>query len=109
MEKLRQSVAHFTSLEDLISDGSSQLFHQVVASMHDLCFHILEAEKSGAPRDKIAEIIKPARDIHGRSIFVKRMQDWPRKYPGDFETIEYLCDLENKSLYGKVEYYIEEY
>ncbi len=37
------------------------------------------------------------------------MQEWPRKYPGDFETIEYICNLENKSVYGKVEYYIEEY
>ncbi len=109
MKKLRQSVAHFTSLEDLISDGSPQLFHKVVACMHDLCFNILEAEKNGASRGEIEEVIKPARDIHGRSVFVRRMQDWPRKYPGDFETIEYLCSHENGSQYGKVEYYIEEY
>lgn len=97
------------SLEDLITDGSSQLFHRVVACMHDLCFHILEAEKNGIPRNKIEEIIKPARDIHGRSDFVRRLQDWPRNYPGDFETIEYICDPENKSRYGKIEYYIEGY
>jgi len=109
MEKLRQSVANFISLQGLITDGSSQLFHKVVAGMHDLCFHILEAEKNGIPRAEIEEIIKPARDIHSRSVFVKRMQDWPRKYPGDFETIEYICNIENKSQYGKVEYYIEEY
>jgi SAM-dependent methyltransferase len=109
MEKLHQSVANFVSLENLITDGNSQLFHKVVAGMHDLCFYILEAEKNGVSRTKIEEIIKPAREIHGRSVFVKRMQDWPRKYPGDFETIEYICSLENKSLYGKVEYYIEEY
>lgn len=109
MEKLHQSVLNFVSLENLITDGNSQLFHKVVASMHDLCFYILEAEKNGVPRTKIEEIIKPARDIHSRSVFVKRMQEWPRKYPGDFETIEYICSLENKSLYGKIEYYIEEY
>ncbi len=109
MEKLRQSVANFISLESLITDGSSQVYHKVVACMHDLCFHILEAEKNGASRAKIETIIKPARDIHGRSVFVKRLQDWPRNYPGDFETIEYICNPENKSLYGKIEYYIEEY
>jgi ubiquinone/menaquinone biosynthesis C-methylase UbiE len=92
MDKLQQSVNNFLSLEDHITDGSSQLFHKVVSSMHDLCFHILEAEKNGMS-----------------SVFVKRLQDWPRKYPGDFETIEYICNLENKSQYGKVEYYIEEY
>jgi SAM-dependent methyltransferase len=109
MDKLHQSVLNFMSLEGLITDGSSQLFHKVVACMHDLCFHILEAEKSGVSRAKIEEAIKPARDIHGRSVFVKRLQDWPKNYPGDFETIEYICNPENKSRYGKIEYYIEDY
>lgn len=109
MDKLRQSVANFLSLENHITDGGSQLFHKVVACMHELCFYILEAEKSGMSRAEIAEIIRPARDIHSRSVFVKRLQEWPRKYPGDFETIEYICSLENKSQYGKIEYYIEEY
>ena len=98
MNKLRQSVENFVTLENHITDGSSQLFHEVVAGMHDLCFQILEAEKNGLSRSEIEEIIKPARDIHSRSVFVKRLQDWPRKYPGDFETVEYICDLENKSV-----------
>jgi hypothetical protein len=106
MEKLHRSVTNFISLEKIITDGSHQFFHKVVACMHELCFSILEAEKKGRSRTHIEEIIKPVRDIHSRSVFVKRLQDWPRKYPGDFETIEYICDLENKSVYGTVEYYI---
>ena len=109
MNKLQRSVATFTALEELITDGSHQLFHKVVSSMHELCFSILEAEKNRVPRAEIEEIIKPARDIHSRSVFVKRLQEWPRKYPGDFETVEYICDMENKSVYGSVEYFIEEY
>ncbi len=109
MNKLQRSVASFTALEDLITDGSHQLFHKVVSSMHELCFSILEAEKNGMSRTEIEEIIKPARDIHSRSVFVKRLQEWPRKYPGDFETVEYICDMDNKSVYGTVEYFIEEY
>jgi ubiquinone/menaquinone biosynthesis C-methylase UbiE len=109
MDKLRQSVEDFVSLESVMPDGSSSFFHKVVAGMHDLCSSILEAEKRGVPRTEIEETLKPARDIHSRSVFVKRLQDWPRKYPGDFETIEYLCGHENKSQYGKIEYYIEEY
>lgn len=109
MEKLYQSVENFVALEKIITDGSHMLYHKVVACMHDLCFSILEAEKKGRPRSSIEEILRPARDIHSRSVFVKRLQEWPRKYPGDFETIEYICDMENKSLYGTVEYYIEEY
>lgn len=109
MEKLQQSVDNFVALEKIITDGSHQLFHKVVSGMHDLCFAILDAEKRGRPRSAIEEMIQPARDIHGRSVFVRRLQEWPRKYPGDFETIEYICDLENRSIYGTVEYYIEEY
>jgi len=109
MNKLQRSVSSFTALEELITDGSHQLFHKVVSSMHELCFSILEAEKNGMSRMEIEEIIKSARDIHSRSIFVKRLQDWPRKYPGDFETVEYICDMVNKSVYGTVEYFIEEY
>ncbi len=109
MDKLQQSVKNFIALEKIMTDGTHQLFHKVVASMHELCFSILEAEKNGKTREYIDKIIKPARDIHGRSVFVKRLQEWPRKYPGDFETIEYLCDHENKSTYGTIEFYIEEY
>ncbi len=109
MEKLHRSVAKFVALEDVITDGGHQLYHEVVSCMHELCYSILEAEKNGRSRAEIEEVIKPARDIHGRSVFIKRLQEWPRKYPGDFETVEYLCDLENKSVYGTVEYYIEVY
>ncbi len=109
MDTLQQSVKDFTDLERIITDGSHQLYHKVVASMHELCFSILEAEKKGKPSEYIEKTLKSARDIHSRSVFVKRLQEWPRKYPGDFETVEYLCDLENKSLYGTVEFYIEEY
>ena len=109
MNKLQRSVDSFTALEELITDGGHQLFHKVVSSMHELCFSILEAEKNGMSRTEIEEVIKPARDIHSRSVFVKRLQEWPRTYPGDFETVEYICDMENKSVYGTVEYFIEEY
>lgn len=109
MERLHQSVKNFLSLEKIITDGGHQLYHKVVASMHELCFAILEAEKKGKSKASIDKIIKPARDIHSRSVFVKRLQEWPRKYTGDFETVEYICDLENKSVYGTVEYFIEEY
>lgn len=109
MDQLRKSVDSFIALENLIPDGGASVFHKVVACMHDLCYCILEAEKKNIPGSEIEAVVRPARDIHSRSVFVKRLQEWPRRYPGDFETIEYICNLENKSQYGKIEYYIEEY
>jgi extracellular factor (EF) 3-hydroxypalmitic acid methyl ester biosynthesis protein len=37
------------------------------------------------------------------------MQSWPRGYPGDYETIEYLCECESKARPGTVEYFIDQY
>ena len=39
----------------------------------------------------------PARLIHGKSPFIRRAQIWPRGYPGDFETIEYLVHPINRA------------
>jgi len=35
--------------------------------------------------------------MHAESPFIHRLQKWPRGYPGDFETIEYLCDGQVKA------------
>ncbi|MBC8413628.1 MAG: class I SAM-dependent methyltransferase [Nitrospira sp.] len=109
MDNLHKSVSALMALQDEITDGSHQLYHRVVAAMHALCYTILDAEKNGCSEEEIARAVAPARELHSRSVFVKRLQEWPRQYPGDFETVEYICSLENKSLYGTVEYFIEEY
>jgi extracellular factor (EF) 3-hydroxypalmitic acid methyl ester biosynthesis protein len=37
------------------------------------------------------------------------MQSWPRGYPGDYETIEYLCECAIKAPPGTIEYFIDQY
>jgi extracellular factor (EF) 3-hydroxypalmitic acid methyl ester biosynthesis protein len=107
---LCESVNKFLKLDKLISLRNESLNYQlVVSSIHELLLNILRCEINEVPKDKIVNIIKPVRDLHQQSPFLKRCQDWSRGYAGDFETIEYLCNVENKALEGTVAYYIEDY
>jgi SAM-dependent methyltransferase len=83
-------------------------YNKILSMIHELCFHtgLLEGR---IPKEDIMAIIAPAREIQGRSSFIKRMQTWPRGYPGDFETIEYLLRCDNHSPPGTTEFYCEEY
>ncbi|NTV15080.1 MAG: class I SAM-dependent methyltransferase [Desulfobulbaceae bacterium] len=83
-------------------------YNQVLAMIHELCFHTGRLE-GRLGKEGIMEIIAPAREIQGRSRFINRMQTWPRGYPGDFETIEYLLRCENHTPPGSTEFYCEEY
>src|SRR4051812_11702852 len=65
-------------------------FHDVAAAVHRLCGHIAAAERCGVAPEAIRDAVKVAWEIHGRSPSIRRLQTWPRGYPGDFETIECL-------------------
>ena len=49
-----------------------------------------------------------SRALHAQSPFVHRLQTWPRGYPGDFETVEWLCDARNRAEMGTVPWAIEQ-
>ena len=84
-------------------------YHRVAGLMHHLCAAIREGELAGMARESILSAIAPARDAHAESPFVARLQRWPRGYPGDFETVEYLCDGRNRATWGTLGWAIEEY
>jgi hypothetical protein len=65
-------------------------------------------ESCGWPADRIRDCLAPSRRIFATSPFMRRCQEWPRGYPGDFETIEYLADGINHSLLGTLGWHIEE-
>jgi extracellular factor (EF) 3-hydroxypalmitic acid methyl ester biosynthesis protein len=67
------------------------------------------AEKAGYGRAAIEGALEPVWELQSKSPFFYRIQTWPRGYPGDFETIEYICEGTNKSRPGTVEYFIEQH
>jgi SAM-dependent methyltransferase len=74
----------------------TQIFHEITASQFRILAAILACERAGHPRERILSTVAPIRALGARSPLMRRMQTWPRGYPGDFETIEAMCDAGNR-------------
>ncbi|MEK6372589.1 MAG: class I SAM-dependent methyltransferase [Acidobacteriota bacterium] len=105
---LREGVEAFVELEESEA-GPSELYHRVLGAVHQLCASIVACEEAGLAREQIVRVLEPVRRIHARSDFVRRLQEWPRGYPGDFETVEYLCDGRSRAEQGTIEDICETY
>ncbi|MEA2571233.1 MAG: extracellular factor 3-hydroxypalmitic acid methyl ester biosynthesis protein [Acidobacteriota bacterium] len=108
VDALRALVRTFVALEGETA-GRQELYHRVLAVVHQLCAAIVACEQAGYTRAEIVEVLEPVRRIHARSPFVKRLQDWPRAYPGDFETVEHLCSATNRAEEGTLPWFCESY
>lgn len=106
--ELRRYVTAFTALEHA-GLREEHLYHRLLAVVHQICASILGCEEAALTRSEILDILEPVRRIHARSPFVARLQQWPRGYPGDFETVEYLCSGENRAEEGTLERSCEAY
>jgi hypothetical protein len=107
--KLVEVANGFTELERSGFEDGHAGYHEVVSLIHQLCLSIEFAERAGCSRSDIEGALEPVWKAHSKSPFVHRMQTWPRGYPGDFETIEYLCEGTNKARPRTVEYFIEQH
>jgi extracellular factor (EF) 3-hydroxypalmitic acid methyl ester biosynthesis protein len=106
--KLIETANTFVELERSGFKDELSGYHKVVSLLHDLCLSIRLAEEAGHSRSDIEVVLEPVRGLHSQSPFVRRTQTWPRGYPGDFETIEYLCEGTNGARPGTVGYFIEQ-
>lgn len=94
VEELQQHVHDFMALERA-AVREEELYHRLLAVVHQICAAILRCEQARLERNEILPILEPVRRVHARSPFVSRLQKWPRGYPGDFETVEYIVRAEN--------------
>jgi len=95
LAELEAVVADFVAIDTQRWPSYEHLHHAALSAVHAICLGVLHCEESGCTRGEIVEVLGPVRDIHSRSPFVARLQQWPRGYPGDFETVEYICRGEN--------------
>ncbi len=112
--ELQNHIESFCALAELLKQDSRQVqnelfFNIFISHIHTIARGVISCEHERIDRDDIQKIISPAVAIHGRSPLINRLQTWPRGYPGDYETIEYICAAQNKSAANTVEYYCEEY
>ena len=85
----------------------TRLYNEVVAAVYEVCAAATLCEEAGWGREDIVGMLAEVRRIHARSPFIDRLQRWPRGYPGDFETVEYICGAANQSSPETIEYHCE--
>ena len=85
------------------------LLHATAAALHGFAAAIDRCETAGLDRPQILRSVEAVRQMHARSPFVHRLQSWPRGYPGDFETVEWMCEARNRANPGTLAWGIEEY
>jgi extracellular factor (EF) 3-hydroxypalmitic acid methyl ester biosynthesis protein len=105
LESFRRAAAAFVALDT--APAPSDLATAVEGALDTLCRSIEQCEDAGLDRREILAHLGPARAVHARSPFMARAQDWPRGYAGDFETIEYLCEAENRAVPGTMPHALE--
>lgn len=89
--------------------SSEHAIHRTNSAIEALCAALAFAEVAKVPKPVVKELTAPAREVLGMSPFVRRIQTWPRGYPGDFETIEYLVRQVNKAEVGTMGHLVEQF
>ncbi len=107
MEKLKQAVDTLVNTENDVARSST--YHLVVSNIFRLLCEIETLEKKGVEKEAIVEALEDARKFISTSPFYDRLQNWPRGYPGDFETVEYMIEARNKAPEGSLAYLLEQY
>jgi hypothetical protein len=83
--------------------------HLAASLSHRLILAISALERDGWSRDEIVQRLHSVRGIHAESPFIRRLQEWPRGYAGDFETVEYILEQRNLAAPGRLSYWLEQY
>ena len=89
--RLREVCRTFNELGSGEPRPSAELLHDVGAGLHRFSASVLACERAGVERSQLRPYVASLRALHAHSPFVQRLQEWPRGYCGDFETIEWLC------------------
>jgi extracellular factor (EF) 3-hydroxypalmitic acid methyl ester biosynthesis protein len=109
LERLDDAVSDFVAIEAATTRSYQQLHHDALSVLHRICSAVLDCEEAGGEREEIVSVLEPVRRIHSRSPFVRRLQSWPRGYPGDYETVEYIHRGENGAPESTIERHCEAY
>jgi SAM-dependent methyltransferase len=105
LESLRNAA---TALVALDGAPAVDLNDAVDRALNRVCRAIESCEDAGIDKREILAQLGSARAAHAQSPFIRRAQDWPRGYPGDFETIEYLCNAMNQASEGSLGHALED-
>ncbi|SFQ37038.1 extracellular factor (EF) 3-hydroxypalmitic acid methyl ester biosynthesis protein [Bradyrhizobium sp. Ghvi] len=90
LSDLQRQVAAFSRFFAAMPASPAGAMHGTVAEMHALCGALAGVPPALWRSHDVQDVLRPAAELQALSPFVRRLREWPRGYPGDFETIELL-------------------
>lgn len=90
LSDLKSQVATFCRFFASMPASSAAAMHGTISQMHALCSALASVSSTLWRSSEVQEVLRPAAELQALSPFVQRLREWPRGYPGDFETIELL-------------------
>ena len=90
LSDLQRQVAAFSRFFAAMPTNPAAAMHGTIAEMHALCAALAGIPPALWRSPDVQDVLKPAAELQALSPFVRRLREWPRGYPGDFETIELL-------------------
>jgi hypothetical protein len=105
---LRQRVKEFRLLAERCKGHKLDFFNEVKTHLNILSCAISLCEDCEIQREIIIDEFRSVQHICSRSPFLQRLQTWPRGYPGDFETVEYIINRKNHAEPDTIEYWLEQ-
>ena len=90
LSDLEREVAAFCRFFASMPTNPAEAMHGTVSHMHALCAALARHPRELWRSRDIQDVLQAAIRLQAASPFVRRLREWPRGYPGDFETIELL-------------------
>lgn len=87
---LKSQVTTFSRFFASMPVNSAAAMHGTISQMHALCSVLADLPPAIWRSPEVQEVLMPAAELQAQSSFVRRLREWPRGYPGDFETVELL-------------------
>lgn len=107
--ELQRQVHQFCALATRRFTSTCGRFNAVVAGIHSMSACLDELDPRFPEPSALHSVIAPAVVLQGTSPFVRRLHEWPRGYPGDFETIEYILEGRNRAPVDSIAFDLERY
>ena len=109
MADLTQVVQDVSRLGSVPLASGREGVHVAATLVHRMLLAIRDCQAQGWSAEQVRSCVEPARRVYAQSPFVRRLQEWPRGYAGDFETVEYILEARNRSSPGSLAYWLEQY